>query len=570
MQKVWCPNRDADEWDGEQCQENLYIISKGPDENYFELEDVSADPKFAEVIDTIRYPLFPYGIRIDKLIPGVVLEPGDIVHENIIHATIREQMARYSADSFLIYQNGQLIYEKYTNAGDLAFPDSSTGGQKKIRANDFTQSDRHALFSVTKSFIGMVFTKLLMEVNDFNDDDLVIDWVPGLADTSAFNTATARMIADMSVDFQYHETNPCDTSQWSEQINAYLMNETEGVFPLPKDCEHVGWMYLSRLARPAFPDELISNGTMTGQDLVDSLPQKLDYIKLMKKGNATEHGIKFEYRSILSDVVALICSGVIEKAYPGEYESVGDYFQREIWAKLGTDDDMVLNADANGSPYWWSLGSARARDVLRSGIMLLNDGTNHKGQQVLPKDAVADLFDGTDLSRSQISRATSSNTAYLLSLSGVLYNSTLFPDVKECGVMTTDWSYHGQMRSYNPGKQKGTGEILTFEGYLGQNVYIDRVAKLVVVQQSMNGNYLRPDQIQNTFYALSNYFRCNPPTDDSPDTTISQDTEGGDAGEEDGGISPEDSITSSTVGGVRLSICYYSGAFLSLIGFFFV
>ena len=93
MQKVWCPNRDADEWDGEQCQENLYIISKGPDEDYFELEDVSADPKFAEVIDTIRYPLFPYGIPFDKLIPGVVLEPGDIVHENIIHATIGEQMA---------------------------------------------------------------------------------------------------------------------------------------------------------------------------------------------------------------------------------------------------------------------------------------------------------------------------------------------------------------------------------------------------------------------------------------------------------------------------------------------
>ena len=596
---VECPDLYSDEWDSEQCQDNLYFISKGPDEDYFELEDVSADPKFAEIIDNIEYPLYPWGFPLEP-----TANPDDIAYENITYATIGEQMERFSADAFLIYQNGQLIYEKYVKAGDIAYPDVLTGGENKIRANDFTQNDRHALYSATKPFMGMVFAKLLAEVDNFNEDDMVTQWIPELVNTSAFNTATVRMIADMSVDFQYDEQGIlfCDFDEWIPQTIEYILNGKEGEYPLPIDCEHYTWRQISEIEVPKYPDELIPGSNYTEQDFRDALPSKFEFIKQMKRGNATglnrqglprENGAKFQYRSMLTDVLALVCSSVIEEAYPDEYESVEDYFEKKIWAKLGTDQDMSLSVNADGVPVWWSRASATARDLLRSGIMLLNGGKNHKGEQVLPKDAIDDIFDGSDLSRSQFAVSYANPD---LKSTGIIYNPAFFPDVEECEQMTSDWSYRDQFRSYNPGKGKGTGEIALYEGYNGQSVYVDRKANLVIVQLSVDQNYEFPHlgvNNQPAFHALSSYFRCNLPigtmdaAEDLIQEEIAQDTEDNgegdveDDGEEnveddvnyDGELpwedSIEDSITVSSAKGGCVSIRKYSVVFLFFIGFFF-
>merc|ERR1712032_1205522 len=103
-----------------------------------------------------------------------------------------------------------------------------------------------------------------------------------------------------------------------------------------------------------------------------------------------------------------------------------------------------------------------------------------------PKEVVDNIFDGTDLSRSQLAANTLSYNT--LKSSGIVYNTTLFPERQECQKMTADWSYQSQFRSYNPEGGKGTGEIIWMDGFYGQSVYVDRKADLVIVQLATDAN----------------------------------------------------------------------------------
>ena len=139
--------------------------------------------------------------------------------------------------------------------------------------------------------------------------------------------------------------------------------------------------------------------------------------------------------------------------------------------------------------------------------MLLNGGKNDKKEQVLPKDAVDDIFDGSELSRKQHSLSFEGSRLRPVT---EIRNTTHFPELPECEQFTPDWSYRGQFRSYNPGGRKGTGEIAFMDGFYGQFVYFDRKADLVVVQLSNDRNYeLQPLNQYSSFVGLSSYFRCN-------------------------------------------------------------
>ena len=131
-------------------------------------------------------------------------------HPDLIqYGTIGEQLYRFSADSFLVYHKDKLIYEKYVKAGDEASPDpGSINGANKTRMYDAGPENLHDLRSQTKSYVGMIFQKLLHETSvGFREDDPVVKWVPELKDTAAFNTTTVRMIADMSYYLDWDETS---------------------------------------------------------------------------------------------------------------------------------------------------------------------------------------------------------------------------------------------------------------------------------------------------------------------------------------------------------------------------
>mmetsp|Transcript_26222 Transcript_26222/g.52273 ORF Transcript_26222/g.52273 Transcript_26222/m.52273 type:complete len:549 (-) Transcript_26222:281-1927(-) len=472
-----CPRHAFGEWDVEECAiMPMKIASSGPDESYFEL-DTTTD--YSGIIENMEIPSYE----------------GSLV----------EHLKSSNADSFLVYHKGRLVYEKYR--ADL------NQGAFSI---DYTEGDKHFLYSVTKSFMGMVFAKLLYTVEDFNEDDPVVDWVPKLANAPAFNTTTVRMIADMSSNFEWNENNPqwCDIVEFFTELTNHALNGFEGGFPITQYCEFVLYNYVDGGMNLAAV-HTNSGQDYTFEDIVSLFPKtKNEIMKILRRGNTTglreddglpaENGAAFRYQTINADVLALICDSVIQETYPGKYEGVFDYFQKEIWEKLGTDEDFTLTVDMGGIDNWGRGGSTAARDLLRIGIMLLNDGKNHMGDQVLPKGAVDDIFDGSDLSRSQLSgRGNNSNPAF---------TSAVHPELKVCEQMTGgDWSYRNQCYSYNPSGETGTGEIAYMNGFYGQWLYVDKKADLVLVQQAVDVDFLsRYAQSVAYLFALSMYFRCNP------------------------------------------------------------
>merc|ERR1719491_850204 len=80
-------------------------------------------------------------------------------------------------------------------------------------------------------------------------------------------------------------------------------------------------------------------------------------------------------------------------------DTTGDYFGEKILSNVGVDHDFIITVDGAGDPNFGRGGSATARDMLRLGIMLLNNGENHDGNEVLPQEAVNYIFDGSDDSR---------------------------------------------------------------------------------------------------------------------------------------------------------------------------
>jgi CubicO group peptidase (beta-lactamase class C family) len=256
--------------------------------------------------------------------------------------------------------------------------------------------DTHLLQSVSKSITGTLAGVLVARGALAPDDDVTAH-VPELAGTS-FHGASVRDLLDMRAGTRFDETYEDPASD---------VRESEAQF---------GWAP----GPPPAPDAV---AYLAG--LVNERP----------------HGGRFDYRSILTDVLGL----VLERAGGAPF---AELLGRELWAPMGAESDAEVTVDRDGFAVADGGICVTLRDLARFGQMILEEG-----RSVVPAGWIADTWRGADDSAAAFAAGR-----HAVDLPGGHYRNQW-------------WVPAG-------------GRVLLGVGIHGQFLYVDRGARVVVVTLS--------------------------------------------------------------------------------------
>lgn len=239
--------------------------------------------------------------------------------------TALDHLLASKTDGFLVLHKGRVVYERYFN-GQVA-------------------TDRHIMFSVTKSLIGVLGEQLVHQ-GVLNPQAQTRHYVPELAG-SAFGDATVRELFDMAVGVHYTELYDDPTSESSQYGYAC------GFKPAPAEYAQYESLY--------------------------------QYLPALRK--RCEHGGLFHYVTATTEVLAWVmerASGV----------SCAEQLQA-IWQQLGCERDGHFMADPWGRSVAGAGFNATLRDMGRFGLMLANGGLV-EGQQVIDQAVIDAIAAGAD------------------------------------------------------------------------------------------------------------------------------------------------------------------------------
>jgi CubicO group peptidase (beta-lactamase class C family) len=233
--------------------------------------------------------------------------------------TFNQILEKWQTDSILVLHNGTLVYERYWNGMTAAKP--------------------HAVFSVSKSYIGTV-AAMLVERGGLDRDRKIKTYVPELA-KSGFADATVGEILDMTAG-----------TFWDESPAAMVDPES----PARKYGAASGSMIMPGV---------ISVGVA-------------GFLPAIKQDRP--HGEMFVYNSPQVDVMGWVIQNVTGRP-------LIENINAEIWSKLGAECDAYYMLDGRGIA--WATGgiNACARDMARFGQMMLNGG-HLNGRRIVPDSVV--------------------------------------------------------------------------------------------------------------------------------------------------------------------------------------
>tara|TARA_B100000676_G_scaffold48698_1_gene47714 strand:- start:1302 stop:2477 length:1176 start_codon:yes stop_codon:yes gene_type:complete len=201
----------------------------------------------------------------------------------------------------------------------------------------------------------------------------------------------------------------------------------------------------SGLDYPGFSYHPLSdfNQLMLGEDVTKMTLQQ----KVYRKPNEV-----FEYNGVNPQNLGLL----LQRAYGKRY---ADLLSEKLWQKIAEDDaTVILDSEKYKMPRTYCCLNATARDWLRIGILILNEGKLGQ-KQIVPKSWIRNM---------KIPAETNANYGYLTWLG----------------------TEHQENRIYNP-KSSATGfhsepfddrDIVYLDGFGGQRVYIIPSKELVLVR----------------------------------------------------------------------------------------
>lgn len=226
------------------------------------------------------------------------------------------------SDALVVLHKGRIVYERYDNQMKPWTP--------------------HLLFSVTKSFTGLMAAQLAHE-GKIDADALVTKYVPELAG-SAWADMKVRDVMDMTGAVRFREVYTDPTTE----IFGYSW--ASGLLPRPPGYQGKTNIY--------------------------------DFLKTLQKEG--EHGAGFVYRTVHSEVLGWIVSRATNKHW-------ADLMSQNIWQKLGMEEDAHVMVDSVGTPLQGAGLNATARDLARFGEMLRRGG-EFNGQRIFDKSVLDDTF----------------------------------------------------------------------------------------------------------------------------------------------------------------------------------
>jgi CubicO group peptidase (beta-lactamase class C family) len=275
--------------------------------------------------------------HIRDLIPTARIPRGDgpvwrlpRAERDLLGTTVRAAGRRVRLDHFLdetytdgllVLHEGKVVTEAYRNA--------------------MTPDTTHLLMSVSKSVTSVVTGSLVAD-GLLAPEDLVTDHVPELRRTS-FAGCTVRHLLDMRAGTRFDE----DYANIDADVRVY-----EQIY----------------LWRPR-----------TNRRLPASITA---YYRTLK--NAGPHGGVFEYRSILTDVLAW----VIERAGGQRFAAL---VSERLWRPMGAEFDAEVTVDAHGNAMADGGVCCTLRDLARFGQLMLQDGRRGRAQ-VVPRAWIRDIL----------------------------------------------------------------------------------------------------------------------------------------------------------------------------------
>ncbi|MEK6481269.1 serine hydrolase [Catalinimonas sp. 4WD22] len=262
----------------------------------------------------------PFDYELDKTTDSITFLPWGAQDS----MTWEESLWENYTDGIIIIHQGKVVYERYFS--------------------ELTETDVHAVMSLTKSFTGTLAATLVAE-GVIDENKLVAEYVPELKN-SAFGDATVRQVMDMTTALEYSE-NYADP-------NAEVWSFSAAGSPLPK------------------PEDY------------DGPVGYYEYLETVKKNG--QHGEVFSYRTINADALGWIMAKATGK-------SVDELLSDKIWSQLGVEQDSYYQVDGLGTPFAGGGFNAGLRDLARFGEMIRNKG-KWQGRQIIPQDAVEDIEEG--------------------------------------------------------------------------------------------------------------------------------------------------------------------------------
>lgn len=262
----------------------------------------------------------PFEYDLDENIEWLTFVPWDSDEEMNWEASLGTNYT----DGILILHQGKIVFEKYFAA--------------------LTETGKHAVMSLTKSFTGTLAQMLVAE-GTLDDSKTVVEYVPEL-ENSAFADATVREVMDMTTALKFSE----DYADPNAEINQYAI--AGNPFPKPQDYDGPVGYY--------------------------------EYLETVQKDG--EHGEAFAYRSINSDALGWIISKATGKP-------LNQVLSEKIWQRIGMEQDAYYNVDELATPSAAGGLSAGLRDLGRFGE-LIRLGGNWQGEQIIPQSVVEDIQQG--------------------------------------------------------------------------------------------------------------------------------------------------------------------------------
>jgi CubicO group peptidase (beta-lactamase class C family) len=225
--------------------------------------------------------------------------------------TLSAFLERTFTDGFLVLKDGAIVYERYFNGMD--------------------ERTLHLSQSVAKSFIGML-TGILVGRGIIDLDAPVTNVLPELSST-AYRGATLQQVLDMTSGVRFNE------------------DYTDPFSDIGRSDVAAGWKPL--------PPGAIESGHDWPQDIFSFI--------LGLRTQERDHGARFAYRSIETDVLAF----VLERAAG---KRLAQLLSEEIWQRLGMEESANMTLDPAGFALADGGLNACLRDYARFGQMVLDGG----------------------------------------------------------------------------------------------------------------------------------------------------------------------------------------------------
>lgn len=237
-----------------------------------------------------------------------------------------EVLERTGVDSMLVMHRGKVVYEGYYG--------------------DMNASKVHAMYSCTKSVVGLLVETLIFE-GVLREDLPASVYVPELS-SSPLGSATLRQLLDMRAHFKFSDAPKVPGQVQVDYIRGL------GFMPRPADYAGPNGVY-----------ELLVNARPMG-----------------------EHGGLFRYDNGSTDTLGWILRKVTG-------QPLDEIIGQRIWSRLGAQRDASISIDAGGVEWAGAGMSATLQDFARLGEMLRSHGA-FNGQQILPEAVYRKIGQGGD------------------------------------------------------------------------------------------------------------------------------------------------------------------------------